>query len=47
MTTAAGKDASTPKERLSRGQKFMPRVSLKRLTKTWQKEPAGKSKQIL
>ncbi len=47
MTSSAGKDAGAPKERLPRGQKFMPRVCLERLVKVWKDEPAGKSKQVL
>ncbi len=43
MTSSAGKDAGAPKERLPRGQKFMPRVCLERLVKVWKDEPAGKS----
>ena len=46
MTSSAGKDAGAPKERLPRGQKFMPRVCLERLVKVWKDEPAGKSKQV-
>ena len=29
------------------GRAFMPSVSLKRLTKVWQEESAGKTKQVL
>ncbi len=49
MTSTAGKDTDSgvPKERLPKGQKFMPRVCLKRLARTWKDEPAGKSKQVL
>ncbi len=49
MTSTAGKDTDSgvPKERLPKGQKFMPRVCLKRLAGTWKDEPAGKSKQVL
>ena len=47
MTTATGKGASTPKERLPKGQKVMPRVCLERPVKAWKDEPAGKSKQVL
>ena len=49
MTPTAGKgtDADVPKERLPKGQKFMPRVCLERLVRTWKDEPAGKSKQVL
>ena len=48
MTSTAGKDTDSgvPKERLPKGQKFMPRVCLKRLARTWKDEPAGKSKQV-
>ena len=46
-TAGRGTDAGVPKERLPKGQKFMPRVCLKRLVRAWRDEPAGKSKQVL
>ena len=49
MIPAIGKnpDVNTLKSRLPGGRAFMPSVSLKRLTKVWQEEPAGKTKQVL
>ncbi len=48
MIPAIGKnpDVNTLKSRLPGGRAFMPSVSLKRLTKVWQEEPAGKTKQV-
>ena len=49
MIPAAGKDpdVNISKSRLPGGRAFMPSVSLKRLTKVWQEESAGKTKQVL
>ena len=49
MISAAGKnpDVDIPKGRLPGGRAFMPRVSPKRLTRIWQEESAGKTKQML
>ena len=49
MIPVAGEnpDAGVPKERLPSGRASMPSVSLKRLTKVWQEESAGKIKQVL
>ena len=49
MIPAIGKnpDVNTLKSRLPGGRAFMPSVSLKRLTKVWQEESAGKTKQVL
>ncbi len=49
MISAAGKnpDADISKGRLPGGRAFMPRVSLKRLTRIWQEEPTSKTKQML
>ena len=46
MISAAGKnpDVDISKRRLPGGLAFMPRVSLKRLARIWQEEPAGKTK---
>ena len=49
MIPAAGKnpDVNISKSRLPGGRAFMPRVSPKRLTRIWQEESAGKTKQML
>ena len=49
MIPAAGKDpdVNISKSRLPGGRAFMPSVSLKRLTKVWREESAGKIKQVL
>ena len=46
MIPTAGKnpDVNTSKSRLPSERAFMPCVSLKRLTKVWQEESAGKTK---
>ena len=49
MNSAAGKnpDVDISKGRLPGGRAFMPKVGIKRLTKVWQEESAGKTKQML
>ena len=49
MISAAGKnpDVDISKRQLPGGLAFMPRMSLKRLTRIWREEPAGKTKQML
>ena len=46
-TTGKNPDADISKGRLPGGRVFMPRVSLKRPTRIWQEESAGKAKQTL
>ena len=49
MIPAAGKnpDVNISKSRLPGGRAFMPSASLKRLTKVWREESAGKTKPVV